>query len=114
MGVRQALAAFVGSLLISFAAVAAETPSIGAEPLPRAKPEDVGMSSERLARSGAALKEDINRGLTRGGNHWLTSRPRNLPCANMVNQTFSACSEEVQKALPGASSDRISNGSSTV
>jgi CubicO group peptidase (beta-lactamase class C family) len=35
--------------------------------MPRAKPEDVGMSSERLARIGAALKEDIDRGLTLGG-----------------------------------------------
>jgi CubicO group peptidase (beta-lactamase class C family) len=36
-------------------------------PLRRAKPEDVGMSSERLARIAAALKEDIDRGLTPGG-----------------------------------------------
>jgi CubicO group peptidase (beta-lactamase class C family) len=67
MRVRHALAAFVGSLLIAFAAVAAETAPIGAEPLPRAKPEDVGMSSERLGRIGAALKADIDAGLTPGG-----------------------------------------------
>ncbi|MEA2842148.1 MAG: hypothetical protein QOF41_3478 [Methylobacteriaceae bacterium] len=67
MSLRHGLAAFIGSLLISFAAVAAEAPATGADPLPRAKPEDVGMSSERLARIGAALKEDIDRGLTPGG-----------------------------------------------
>jgi CubicO group peptidase (beta-lactamase class C family) len=67
MGVRQGLAAFFATLLISVAAVAAEAPAIGADPLPRAKPEDVGMSSERLARIGAALKEDIDSGLTPGG-----------------------------------------------
>ena len=32
------------------------------DPLPRAKPEDVGFSSERLARIGAALKADIEAG----------------------------------------------------
>jgi hypothetical protein len=29
------------------------------DPLPRAKPEDVGLSSERLARISATLKADI-------------------------------------------------------
>jgi CubicO group peptidase (beta-lactamase class C family) len=67
MSVRHALAAFVGSLLIAFAAVAAEAPPTGTEPLPRGKPEDVGMSSERLGRIGAALKADIDAGLTPGG-----------------------------------------------
>jgi CubicO group peptidase (beta-lactamase class C family) len=33
-----------------------------ADPLPRAKPESVGMSSERLARIGEALRADIERG----------------------------------------------------
>jgi CubicO group peptidase (beta-lactamase class C family) len=42
-------------LLISSAAFAED-------PLPRAKPEDVGMSSERLARIGATLKADIDAG----------------------------------------------------
>ena len=32
------------------------------DPLPRAKPEEVGMSSERLARIGATLKADIDAG----------------------------------------------------
>jgi CubicO group peptidase (beta-lactamase class C family) len=67
IAMRQAFAAFFGSLLITFAAFAADASSLGAEPLPRAKPEDIGMSSERLARIGAALKEDIDRGLTPGG-----------------------------------------------
>src|ERR1700709_1706790 len=32
------------------------------DPLPRAKPEEVGLSSERLARIGATLKADIDAG----------------------------------------------------
>ena len=32
------------------------------DPLPRAKPEDVGLSSERLARIGETLKADIDAG----------------------------------------------------
>ena len=32
------------------------------DPLPRAKPEDVGLSSERLARIGEVLKADIDAG----------------------------------------------------
>ena len=64
---RQGLVAFVAWLMISLGAAAAEAPPVGIDPLPRAKPEDVGMSSERLARIGAALKEDIDRGLTPGG-----------------------------------------------
>jgi hypothetical protein len=67
MVLRQGLAALFATLLISFACAAAEAPSIGADPLPLAKPEDVGMSSERLAGIGAALREDIDRGLTPGG-----------------------------------------------
>ena len=35
---------------------------VHAEALPRATPESVGMSSQRLARSAAALKEDIDKG----------------------------------------------------
>src|SRR4029078_3612015 len=67
MAMCQAFAAFIGSLLISFAAMAADSPTAATDPLRRAKPEDVGMSSERLARIAAALKEDIDRGLTPGG-----------------------------------------------
>ena len=33
-----------------------------ADPLPRARPEEVGMSSERLAQIGKALKADVERG----------------------------------------------------
>jgi CubicO group peptidase (beta-lactamase class C family) len=66
MALRLGLAALLTSLLVSFTGAAAETPSTGTDPLPRAKPEHVGMSSERLARIGAALKEDIDRGLTPG------------------------------------------------
>ena len=36
--------------------------AFAADPLPRAKPEDVGLSSERLARIGATLKADIEAG----------------------------------------------------
>src|SRR4051794_41496310 len=36
--------------------------AFGDDPLPRAKPEDVGLSSERLARIGAVLKADIDAG----------------------------------------------------
>lgn len=32
------------------------------DPLPRAKPEEVGLSSERLARIGETLKADIEAG----------------------------------------------------
>ena len=33
-----------------------------ADPLPRAKTEDVGMSSERLAEIGKAIRADVERG----------------------------------------------------
>src|SRR3954465_15800884 len=36
------------------------------DPLPRAKPEDVGMSSERLARIGETLKADTDAGRVPG------------------------------------------------
>ena len=36
--------------------------AFAADPLPRAKPEDVGLSSERLARVGTVLKADIEAG----------------------------------------------------
>ena len=36
--------------------------AFAADPLPRAKPETVGMSSERLARIGEALNADIEKG----------------------------------------------------
>jgi CubicO group peptidase (beta-lactamase class C family) len=40
----------------------ASSAAFAEDPLPRAKPEDVGLSSERLARIGATLKADIDSG----------------------------------------------------
>ena len=40
----------------------ASTAAFAEDPLPRAKPEEVGLSSERLARIGATLKADIEAG----------------------------------------------------
>jgi CubicO group peptidase (beta-lactamase class C family) len=40
----------------------ASSAAFAEDPLPRAKPEDVGMSSERLARIGATLNADIEAG----------------------------------------------------
>ena len=37
-------------------------PAVATDPLPRAKPESVGMSSARLARIGEVLRADIDRG----------------------------------------------------
>jgi CubicO group peptidase (beta-lactamase class C family) len=42
--------------------LSATAPVMAEEPLPRAKPEDVGMSSERLARIATALNADIEHG----------------------------------------------------
>src|SRR4051812_30813807 len=56
---RAAIASL--ALLVSFATFAASTP-----PLPVAKPESVGMSSERLARIGPALKKEVADGSFRG------------------------------------------------
>src|ERR1700712_4012008 len=58
--VSMRVAALALGLLASSAAFADD-------PLPRAKPEDVGMSSERLARIGETLKADIAAGRTPGG-----------------------------------------------
>ena len=43
------------------------TPAQAADPLPRAKPEDVGMSSERLALIGKAVNAEIARDQLPGG-----------------------------------------------
>ena len=48
---------FLPLLALSFAAAAADS-----DPLPRAEPETVGMSSARLARIGDVLRADIERG----------------------------------------------------
>ena len=42
--------------------LAAALPALAADPLPRAKPEAVGMSSQRLARIGEMLRADIDKG----------------------------------------------------
>jgi CubicO group peptidase (beta-lactamase class C family) len=49
------------ALILSFAALAAPQP-----PLPAAKPETVGMSSQRLAKISAALKKEVADGSFRG------------------------------------------------
>jgi len=46
---------FASAFFVTFVAWAAD-------PLPRAKPESVGMSSERLARIGEALRADVEKG----------------------------------------------------
>jgi CubicO group peptidase (beta-lactamase class C family) len=49
------------ALLLAFCAW-----SLGAQPLPLAKPEQVGMSSQRLAKIGEALKKEVADGSFRG------------------------------------------------
>src|SRR6201988_594632 len=48
--------------LLACGAAFAEEPTFAQESLPRAKPEEVGLSSERLARIGETLKADIDAG----------------------------------------------------
>ena len=43
----------------------ASTAAFADDPLPRARPEEVGLSSERLARIGTVLKADIEAGRLR-------------------------------------------------
>ena len=45
-----------------FVTLAVALSALAADPLPRASPESVGMSSARLARIGATLREDIDKG----------------------------------------------------
>lgn len=54
----------LAGVLITGQVFAQETAS--SDPLPRAKPEEAGMSSERLARIKPILENDIDRGLTPG------------------------------------------------
>src|SRR5580693_8446201 len=54
----MAASRIVATTLCLFAAGAA----LAEDPLPRAKPEEVGLSSERLARIGTVLKADIEAG----------------------------------------------------
>jgi CubicO group peptidase (beta-lactamase class C family) len=49
-------------VLVAAFCLMASTAAFAEDPLPRGKPEDVGMSSERLARVGAVLKADIEAG----------------------------------------------------
>lgn len=50
------------NILATTLCLLASTAAFADDPLPRAKPEDVGFSSERLARIGAVLKADIEAG----------------------------------------------------
>src|SRR6476646_7256192 len=49
-------------ILASTFCLLASSAAFADDPLPRAKPEDVGLSSERLARIGETLKADIAAG----------------------------------------------------
>jgi CubicO group peptidase (beta-lactamase class C family) len=49
-------------ILATTLCLVASTAAFAEDPLPRAKPEDVGLSSERLARIGAVLKADVDAG----------------------------------------------------
>src|SRR5207237_6754617 len=51
-----------GCLLVSLVLLLSSLVAFGADPLPRAQPESVGLSSERLARIGQVLNADIERG----------------------------------------------------
>src|SRR3954467_6372540 len=53
---------YVRALISACIALAVALPALAADPLPRAKPESVGMSSARLARIGEVLKADIEKG----------------------------------------------------
>jgi CubicO group peptidase (beta-lactamase class C family) len=50
------------SLFLASIALSLALPAAGADPLPRATPESVGISSARLARIGEVLRSDIERG----------------------------------------------------
>ena len=52
----------VRAVVSAFVTLAVALPALAADPLPRATPESVGMSSERLARIGQALRADIDKG----------------------------------------------------
>ncbi len=52
----------VRALISVCVAFAFAWPALAADPLPRAKPESVGMSSARLARIGQVLRDDIDKG----------------------------------------------------
>ena len=52
----------IRSLFLALIALSFALPVAAADPLPRAEPETVGMSSARLARIGEVLRADIERG----------------------------------------------------
>jgi CubicO group peptidase (beta-lactamase class C family) len=52
----------IRSLCLALIALLLALPAAATDPLPRAKPESVGMSSARLARIGEVLRADIERG----------------------------------------------------
>src|SRR4051812_44846259 len=58
--IKRPLPVFV-AFILAFAAW-----SLGAQPLPLAKPEEVGMSSQRLAKISQALKKEVDDGSFRG------------------------------------------------
>jgi CubicO group peptidase (beta-lactamase class C family) len=49
-------------ILATTLCLVASTAAFAEDPLPRARPEEVGLSSERLARIGAVLKADVDAG----------------------------------------------------
>src|SRR5258708_2796982 len=53
--------------LVTGLGLLASSAAFAGDPLPRAKPEEVGLSSERLARIGETLKADIAAGRIPGG-----------------------------------------------
>ena len=54
-------------ILVTTLGLLASSAAFADDPLPRAKPEEVGLSSERLARIGETLKADIAAGRIPGG-----------------------------------------------
>ena len=66
------------TLAMMLAAVVAllAAPPAGAQGLPAAKPEEVGLSSERLARIGAILRNDVERGRIPGAVIMVARRGR--------------------------------------
>ena len=52
----------IRALCLALMALLLALPAGATDPLPRAKPESIGMSSARLARIGEVLRADIERG----------------------------------------------------